>query len=211
MVCSHQCRRNENDLKQEWPAHLFLASFVVAAEWRESNLGSRLNYQQCKKLGKIFAGLTYKLLSSITVISDVYNSFIRNKATFTYCLTQWISKLSGSFEIHWVRQYLGNFMSLVGIVNTTIYKSKPIFTGLGHGKLSWFLTHYQEQKWPSVIHASVIPILTFWQQLHSTLGTLVYVMNLFLLTATHSWCQLLFSAARYQKPPHWLVRTYWPS
>ena len=23
-----------------------------------------------------------------------------------YCLTQWISKLPGSFEIHWVRQYL---------------------------------------------------------------------------------------------------------
>ena len=25
-----------------------------------------------------------------------------------YCLTQWISKLPGSFEIHWVRQYLVN-------------------------------------------------------------------------------------------------------
>ena len=34
----------------------------------------------------------------------------------TYCLTQRISKLPGSFEIHWVRQYLVNFTALVGIV-----------------------------------------------------------------------------------------------
>ena len=43
-------------------------------------------------------------------------SFIPNKTTFTkYHLTQWISKLVGSFEIHWVRQYLVNFMGLAGI------------------------------------------------------------------------------------------------
>ena len=96
---------------------------------------------QCQKLGKIFTGPTYKLLFSFTVISDVHKSFIPYKTTFTkYCLTQWISKLLGSFEIHWIRQYLGNFMSLAGNVNTTVYKTKPIFTGLGHGKLSWFIT-----------------------------------------------------------------------
>ena len=39
--------------------------------------------------------------------SDVYRSPFQNKTTFTkYCLTQWISKLPGSFEIHWVRQYV---------------------------------------------------------------------------------------------------------
>ena len=43
----------------------------------------------------------YKLFVSFIVISDVYKSFIPNKATFTkYCLTQWILKLSRSFEIH---------------------------------------------------------------------------------------------------------------
>ena len=59
------------------------------------------------------------------------------KSTFTkYCLTQWISKLLGSFEIHWVRQYMVNFMGLAGIVYPTVYKTKPIFTGFGHCKLS---------------------------------------------------------------------------
>ena len=33
---------------------------------------------------------------------------------FMYCLTQWISKLLRSFEIHWVRQYLTNVV-LFGI------------------------------------------------------------------------------------------------
>ena len=74
-------------------------------------------------------------------ISNDYKSFIPNKTTFTkYCLTQGISKFHGSFEIHWVRQHLVNFMNLATIVNTTVYKTESIFTGLGHGKLSWFLT-----------------------------------------------------------------------
>ena len=52
-------------------------------------------------------------------------SFIPNKATFIdYCLTQWISELPGSFEIHWVRQYLVNFMGLAGIVNAIVYKTE---------------------------------------------------------------------------------------
>ena len=42
----------------------------------------------------------------------------------------------GSFEIHWVRQYLVDFIGLAGIVNATVYKTEPIITGLGHGKLS---------------------------------------------------------------------------
>ena len=47
----------------------------------------------------------YKLhvLLSFTVILNVNMSFIPNKTTYTkYCLTQWISKLPESFEIHWV-------------------------------------------------------------------------------------------------------------
>ena len=54
----------------------------------------------------------------ITVISDVHRSFIQIKTTLTkYCLARWISKLHGSFEIHWVRQYQVNFMGPVGKVN----------------------------------------------------------------------------------------------
>ena len=77
---------------------------------------------------EIFAGPTYSVILSFTVISDVYRSFIQNKTAFTkYCLTQWIPKLPGGFEIHWVRHYLVNFMGLVDIVNTTVNKTEPIF------------------------------------------------------------------------------------
>ena len=83
------------------------------------------------KFSKLF---TYKLILSFMVISAVCRSFILNKTTFTneYCLIQWISKLPRSFEIHWVRQCMVNFMGLVGRVSTSVYKNKHIFTGLGH-------------------------------------------------------------------------------
>ena len=75
------------------------------------------------KFRKIFTGPTYKLLLSFTVISDVYMSFIRDETPSTkYCLTQSISKLTGSFKIHWIREYLVNFTVLVGTVNANIYK-----------------------------------------------------------------------------------------
>ena len=60
----------------------------------------------------------------------------KQKVFMKYCLTQWISKLPGSFETHGVRQDLVNFMGVVGIVNATVYKKEPIFTDLGHGRLS---------------------------------------------------------------------------
>ena len=79
----------------------------------------------------------YKLILNFMVISDVYRSFISNKSAFTkYSLTQWILKLFRSFEIHCVRQYQVNFKGVMGIVNATVYKTEPIFIGLGHGKLS---------------------------------------------------------------------------
>ena len=49
---------------------------------------------------------------------------------------------SRNFEIHRVRQYLGNFTGLAGRVNANVYKTESIFTGLGHGKLSQFLALY---------------------------------------------------------------------
>ena len=49
-------------------------------------------------------------------------------------------KATVSFEIHWIRQYLVNFMGLVGKINTTVYKTEPILSGLRHVKLSLFLT-----------------------------------------------------------------------
>ena len=66
----------------------------------------------------------YKLLLIFIIILYVYRSFIPSKTTFTkYCLTLWISQLPRSYEIHWVRQYLINFMDLMGIVNATVCKT----------------------------------------------------------------------------------------
>ena len=102
-----------------------------------THLSSLNACNQCQKLGKIFTGLTYKLLLSFTVIPEVYRSFIPNKNYIYQVLPYSVdSKLPGSFEIHAVRQYLVNFMGLASIVNTTVYKTEPILTGLGHGELS---------------------------------------------------------------------------
>ena len=35
-----------------------------------------------------------------------------------------------------LRQYLANFMGIMGMVHTTVYKNEAIFTGFRHGKLS---------------------------------------------------------------------------
>ena len=52
----------------------------------------------------------HNLSSRFTVISDVYWSFIPKETISTKCcLTQWISQIPGSFEIHWVRQVPGKF------------------------------------------------------------------------------------------------------
>ena len=99
----------------------------VLAIWSENHNGitiilflswSWLNKAQCKKNRKNI----YR--SNVQVAFELYGHlfmgpFIGHKTTFTkYCLTRWVSKLPGNFEIHWVRQYLVNFMCLAGIVNT---------------------------------------------------------------------------------------------
>ena len=94
-----------------------------------------------QKLVKGFKGPVYKLLLIFMFIAYTCKSFIPNKTTFIkYCLTQWISKLPRSFEIHWVRQYLVHFTGLLCMANATVYMNDPIFTGLRHGKLSYLLT-----------------------------------------------------------------------
>ena len=99
--------------------------------------GENETHQPCQKVEKIFTGSTYKLLSTITVTSDVNMSYYKNKSTFIkYCLTKWISKQPRSFEIHLVKRYLVNFsglVTLVGIVNTTVYKTGTIF----HRSQAW--------------------------------------------------------------------------
>ena len=41
-----------------------------------------------------------------------------------YCLTQWISKLPESFEIHWVRQYLVNVVLFMNKVPVNIWNGR---------------------------------------------------------------------------------------
>ena len=79
-----------------------------------------------KNIYKFDVQVTFDLYSHFRCLQ--VRSFIPNKITFTkYCLTQWISKLPGSFEI---KAVLGkHFAGLAGIVNATVYKTEPIFTG----------------------------------------------------------------------------------
>ena len=92
---------------------------------------------QYKKQAKISRGPTYTLPLSFTVISDVDKSFVPHWTTFTkYCLTQWISKPPGSFEIHRVRHHQKNFTGFAGTLNATVYKTKPIYTGFRYWKLT---------------------------------------------------------------------------
>ena len=67
-----------------------------------------------------------KLFFSFTVILDVYRSFIPNKTTLTKnCLTQWISKLLRSFEIHL------SCLALLSAVHLVVhYNKKPCVASL---------------------------------------------------------------------------------
>ena len=90
---------------------------------------------------KIFTGPTHKLLWTVRSFQMFTGLlFQTNYIYLEYCLTLCILKLPQSFEMNRVRQYLVNFMGLMGIANVTVYKTRPIFTGLGHVKLSKPLT-----------------------------------------------------------------------
>ena len=96
-----------------------------------SNIGIDLT---ASKLRKLFTGPTYESFSNLTIISDVYRSFIRNKTIFTmYSLTQWISKPPGSFEIHWVCQYLPKFHAYSGHGKCNCLQDRPNF----HRSRAW--------------------------------------------------------------------------
>ena len=101
------------------------ASFNVSAltTWKTTDM-------QRQRLGKIFTGPTYKLLLRFIVISYVYRFFIPNKVTYIYKVMSY----SVDFKaINWVTQCLEIFTGLVGIVNATVHKTKPIF----HRSRAW--------------------------------------------------------------------------
>ena len=111
------------------PGHYLYQCWQSSMIW---NWVSSMAYElklQCQKWGKIFSGPTYRLLLS----------FFQSCHMFTGHLFHF-SKLPLSFEINGIGQWLVHFTDLAGIVNTTVYKTEPISTGLTHGILSWFLT-----------------------------------------------------------------------
>ena len=68
-----------------------------------------MNTFSVSKIRIIFTGPTYKSILSFAITLDVYRSRLYSKTIYTkYCLIRWISKLSGIFKIHWVRQHLVN-------------------------------------------------------------------------------------------------------
>ena len=148
-------------LRENVSAHLnWLDSYNINTIMIE--LCKSLPLSRCQKLAKIFTGPMSTSLLCLTTISDVYRSLIPSEIIFTkYLLTQWISKLLGSFEIHWVRQYLVNFTGLVGIVVATVYKTEPIFTVFLHGKLSLCLKIYI-YIYDMYIYIYTYRLATFW-------------------------------------------------
>ena len=75
--------------------------------------------------------------------------FIPNKITLTkYYLTRLISKFKspGSFEIH-CKAVHGKFHGSRGQSKHNCLQEPANFTGLAHGKLSWFLTLHDKQDW----------------------------------------------------------------
>ena len=77
----------------------------------------------------------YKLRLSFTVISDVYWFFIPNLHLLSTVLVNGFQSPQQLWN-PMSKIVPGKFMGLAGIVNTTDYKTEPIFTVLGHGKLS---------------------------------------------------------------------------
>ena len=89
-----------------------------------------------KNLGKYFQVLPTSYFWNLGSFQMFTGSTVKIKYIYQVLSKGGFQCSPGSFEIHWVRQYLINFMGLVGRVNTTVYKTEPIFTGHGHGKLS---------------------------------------------------------------------------
>ena len=86
-----------------------------------SNIGIDLT---ASKLRKLFTGPMYESFSNLTIISDVYRSFIRNKTIFTmYSLTQWISKPPpGALKSTEYASTCHNFTGIADMVNATVYR-----------------------------------------------------------------------------------------
>ena len=61
---------------------------------------------------------------------------INSKYYYIYQALSYSVGFKAPFEIHWVRPYLENFTGVADIVNATVLKTAPTFTGLGHSKLS---------------------------------------------------------------------------
>ena len=95
--------------------------------------GHCINFVSVKNLREI----KEKVTLSFMVISNVYKSIVSNKTTFTkYCLTQWISRLPGALKSTELGSTWQISVGLADIVNAAVYKTGPVLSGLGHGKLS---------------------------------------------------------------------------
>ena len=92
-------------------------------------------HQGTKELGKIFTGAKHMLLWVLRSCQMFTGLLFHIKL-----LSSVLLKGFQSFKIYQLRQYLVNFMGLAGVVHATVYKTEQIFTGLGHGKLFYFLT-----------------------------------------------------------------------
>ena len=68
----------------------------------------------------------------------------------------------------------GKFPSLAGIVNATFYKTEPIFTDLGHDKMSLFLTLIEVSKHNGIVKEL---FLQEWSQSQKVPDACVYIWS----------------------------------
>ena len=143
---------------------------------------------QCKKLGKIFTGLMYKLLFSFTKNSD--NAIFKVLYSKLYLPSPVLlsdSKVPRELWNGLSKAVPGKFHGPVGHSKRHCAKTEAIFTGLSHGKLSYFFSCDQAALWmvfsvrlsvcPSVrlsvcpsVRLSVCPSVTpFWLCSHHSI------------------------------------------
>ena len=105
--------------------------------------GMSTTYMQHEKLWKLFRGPSNKLLLGFTVISDVYRSCIPNETISTVLLD---FKAPLGLRNPLTKAAPCKFHGSGGHSKYNCKcKTRPIFTGLRHDKLSQFLTLYMHQ------------------------------------------------------------------
>ena len=146
-----------------WWRHHIHKGWIIYVNYKTTTKQSKTKPWQCQNLGIIYTAPTSdNLLLRFTVISMFTGHLFKiNLHLPSPVLLSGYPNI-GSFEIHWVKQYLVSFTGLADIINATVYKTELIFTGLWYGKWSWFLTLPWVYSMVYILRSITAPDSTFW-------------------------------------------------